>query len=56
MPRIGSCATGLARDSTMSGMVIQYLLARAKHAEPVAFGVLHDHPVHLALADGDDRA
>jgi hypothetical protein len=34
----------------MSGVVVQFLLARAKHAEPVAFGVLHDHQVHLALA------
>jgi hypothetical protein len=40
----------------MSAVVVQFLLARAEHAEPVAFGVLHDHPVHLALADGDDRA
>src|SRR6185437_4167113 len=28
--------------------------SRAEHAEPVAFGVLHDHPVHFALADRDD--
>ncbi len=46
---------GLARDSAMSAVVVQFLLARAEHTEPVAFGVLHDHPVHLALADGDDR-
>jgi hypothetical protein len=28
--------------------------SRAEHAEPIAFGVLHDHPVHFALADRDD--
>src|SRR4029077_20107356 len=51
----GSCAAGLARDSAMSGVVVQFLLARAEHAEPVAFGSSMITKSTSPSPDGDDR-